>query len=158
MSTRRCFLSVLAPVAALVAALLLVGCAMQSVRVHQMTKELYTESTNAEILTAATVVLQNHGFTIIMVNEKIGVLTTDWRQVQTSPEDMLFGWPHRDKITLSIGGSPKRVILKPHCQHGTESVTGTIWKDIAIVSKNRAREYEQISSEIGNILGLSGIR
>ena len=129
----------------LVVVLLVAGCATHRVKDLQYT--VYrADLDNIDVLTAATVVLQNHGYTIAMVNEKIGVLTTDWRDMEPGPAALFAGFDERDKLNLSI--VVETAVIKPVCQIRQ----GFVWKNRRMVTTKIANEYEQIVYEINSLL------
>ena len=140
---------------------------------RQVNQPLPHETTLREFVDAATVVLTNNGFDIRVANERLGLVTTDWRTVRNSSDETTNTI---SKIGSIFGGGPctesSRVFMV-QVQRGregytltpkvkliteTQSAYGTSTKaDLIFPTKDTPEGVlaSRLTEEINSILGLA---
>jgi len=93
----------------------IIGCAviMPTIRA-----EYPQETSISDITAAAALALQNHEFSIATVNDNIGVVTTNWKDVKPTSQKVFEAFSSRRSswrmmITVAIDKQTKQINLKP---------------------------------------------
>ena len=94
---------------------ILTGCA-----VYMPTIQIpYGSKTSEDLVAVTALVLQEYDFTVTVANSSVGIVTTDWRTVSSTAEEVvnvLFtGQAYRERMQLSVvvNQAKNTVVIKP---------------------------------------------
>lgn len=108
-------------------ALILISCAA-TIGPVELNKQFNEPFDPADASSIVATTLQDYGYTILVINEKTGTITTDWKQ--ESKRIVLWGsniWRTRISVTLSLQN--KNIIMKIFKQKYDDDEK--LWKEIS---------------------------
>ncbi len=140
---------------------LLVACASTGVRYHKVSPLPHQLQREAGLEAAASV-LQQHGYTPSLVNDRLGMITTDWR-TGGGLQKILFGHAGRNRVNVALSDSTFTLSGEYQMRQGA-SLLGAVFSDpdeevhdtgwfSADPPDEVEEEWELVLSEIATRLG-----
>jgi len=102
--------------------LLVAGCAMPGGR-YRHASPFPSSANRAQVVEASIQVLQEHGYTPSVVNERVGTITTDWRN-NDNWLALVFGHRGRDRMTVTVSDSMLTVSGEHQAKEGASLLFG----------------------------------
>jgi hypothetical protein len=144
-------------VIALVFCFLLSGCGIS----RFLYKTNYGKAVKKEDVVAASVnILQTEGFTINTANEKLGLITTEWKSLTNETgatfNKLLFGSSQnrRVKISISVNEKTNTIIMNPVVETATSGWTSSTGQTEATMNDDEKKLIDKISIDIATSLNL----
>ena len=139
-------------IAVFVFPIFITGCAVVMPTIYAQ----YPDSVNPKDIVAVSVlVLQEHGFSFVMIDKELGLLVTDWRSAMTAVEEgvvlVLSGNVARQrmKLTITVDTTAQHICIKPIKQGSSNNYR---WADVNLDDGDREL-LQQITNQIVQRIG-----
>ena len=100
----------------------------------------------SDVVAAVTTVLPEYGYTVSTVNEKIGMVSTDWKE--EAPGGVIFATtPVRRKISVSVDRETMKIKMHVIKQRKDKPLLGeeSMWMDEKLSQKDEEAVQEMLS-------------
>ncbi|MFH1824973.1 MAG: hypothetical protein ABH873_07110 [Candidatus Firestonebacteria bacterium] len=113
-----------------------------------------------DVVAASVNILQNEGFTITTANEKLGLITTEWKSLTNETGaaigKILFGSAEnrRVKISISVNEKTNLITMNPIVETSTSGWVSSTTSSEATMNVNEKKLIDKIAIDIATSLNL----